>query len=142
MNIKVILNLFLGTFFISLIGCKKEDNNQMAPIKNQPYNISYIIDTAAKINSGLYAGPNPEKYIKYHPSYSYFQKDSIIKRDWYSIGGSKYRLDVYYPYVDGKVSDTTMNELGFYYALKPYTGIIIWMRIIHNNKDTIFIGEK
>lgn len=134
---KLILSLILGTFFISLIGCSKDKKDSIKPTKNQKYNISYIIDTAA-----LYDGLYPEKYIKYHPSYSYFQKDSIIKRDWYSIGGSKFRLDVYYPYVDGKVSDTTMNELGFYYALKPYTGIIIWMRIIHNNKDTIFIGEK
>jgi hypothetical protein len=137
---KLILSLSLGTFFITLIGCEKEDNNQMAPIKNQPYNISYIIDTAAKINSGLYT-PNADKYIKYHPSTTFFQKDSLIKRDWYSIGGSKYRLDVNYPYSE-KNTDTSMNELGFYYALKPYTGIVIWMRIIHNNKDTIFIGEK
>ncbi len=138
---KLILSLILGTFFISLIGCSKDKKDSIKPTKNQKYNISYIIDTAALLNSGLYAGPNPEKYIKYHPSSAYFEKDSIIKKDWYSIGGSKFRLDVWYPY-SNKNTDTSMNGEGFYYALKPYTGIIIWMRIIHNNKDTIFIGEK
>jgi hypothetical protein len=135
---KWILSTILA--FVLLTSCSKIKKEAMAPTKNAKYNISYIIDTAAKINSGLPVS-NPEKYIKYHPSYSYFQKDSIIKKDWYNIGGSKYRLDVYYPYSENP-TDSSLNGEGFYYALKPYTGIIIWLRIIHNNTDTIFIGEK
>lgn len=33
---KLILNLILGTFFINLLSCKKQDNNQMAPINSEP----------------------------------------------------------------------------------------------------------
>lgn len=133
---KSILTLFLAIILFNLIGCSKDNNKSVVPTKNA-HNISYIIDTNAKFNTAPVGTP---EFIKYHPSTSYFQKDNIIKRDWYSIGDSKFRLDVNYPYSDIN-TDTSMNELGFYGALKPYTGIIIWMRIIHNDKDTIFYNS-